>query len=127
MGMQGQSLGLGHYSAAQHRCILFSPFSFKLLDFGTFSDQSLNSLILNTVSILSTEYLRALLPFLPPLSFSCSLLSVSSLFQVSHSSFRTFTKHLIFVPIFCHTIDLLSCSLCCQRILRSRQAFPKGL
>lgn len=42
------------------------------------------------------------------------------LFQVSHCNFRTFMKHLIFVPIFCHPIDSLSCSLYCQHILRSR-------
>lgn len=119
--MKAQNLGLCH-CALLITDAFFS--SFKLVGFGTFSDQSLNSLIVSEtqVSALSTSQRCRPARVLVPCPQLLPLLA-----QVSHCDSCTSTSRFGFVPVFCHPIESLSRSSCCQHMPRDRQVFPKGL
>lgn len=118
MGMKGQNLESCHCCAVHHRGFFFSC---KLVGLGTFSDHSLNSESeYNLHSQHQTsQSITSLLAHHQCFLVPCPLF-LPLLFPVSHCNFPTFVKHFILVPIFCHPIDSLSCSLYCQHFLRSR-------
>lgn len=111
MGMKDQNVELCYDGAVHHRYF----FSCELVFLGALSDGALSSDSEQfPFSALGTS--ERYLPSYPSLRPSISSLAFSGLpVQLPHCQ-----KHFIFIPMFSHPADSLSCSLCCQCILRSR-------